>query len=193
MVFAAIAAHKRCDWTPQIFWTRSGKWGVCPSRARSNIYNSPGCWTACRHSHHAFSKALLYPARRHPICYSGIPRPSFRPPSPLGSCSPELTLTRTQCHVGAELQKGGLLYQYHFGRKRVRRHDRHGQVGSHPRSMYSPNSLQNPSSDLWVAGSVPNAKDTGANATVNYAVGSAGGARVFFMPSDHGFDASKVR
>jgi hypothetical protein len=38
----------------------------------------------------------------------------------------------------------------------------------------------NPSSDLWVAGTVPNAKTTGASAKIQYAVGSAEGAPVFF-------------
>jgi hypothetical protein len=41
----------------------------------------------------------------------------------------------------------------------------------------------NPSSDLWVAGTVPNAKNTGASASIQYAVGAAEGARVFFSPS----------
>ena len=38
----------------------------------------------------------------------------------------------------------------------------------------------NPSSDLWVAGTVPNAKSTGASANIQYAVGNDEGTRVFF-------------
>ena len=39
----------------------------------------------------------------------------------------------------------------------------------------------NPSSDLWVSGTVPNAKNTGATASVQYAVGAAQGAVFSFI------------
>ena len=46
------------------------------------------------------------------------------------------------------------------------------------RTSCLPAVLINPSADLWVAGTVPGAIDTGANATVQYAVGSDGGMHV---------------
>ena len=57
--------------------------------------------------------------------------------------------------------------------------------------------VQNPSSDLWIAGAVPNTNDTGTSAQVQYAIGSPGGARVFssFFAEQvtHDFDAFPAR
>ena len=53
-----------------------------------------------------------------------------------------------------------------------------------------------PSSDLWVAGTVPNANDVGMSAQVQYTIGSAGGARVYFFFAEqvaHDFDAFRAR
>jgi hypothetical protein len=62
-------------------------------------------------------------------------------------------------------------------RQQLQRGSRHWQACPSPFFpflSYSPN----PSADLWVAGSVPNTKDTGKSVSVAYAVGNVKGADV---------------
>jgi hypothetical protein len=170
----------------------SGTCGGCPPRAHSNIYPITPCVLPSCHlppGHHAVFKAL-HSARLRPSSRSSSPRISYRAPIPLRlrSCPPELTRTCAQRHIWSGQQCGSVvLYQYHSGRKAVLRHDRYGQVRLlNPPSLHLRLTLcllaaaYNPSSDLWVAGTVPNAKSTGSSAKVQYAVGAAQGALVFF-------------
>ena len=123
-------------------------------------------------------------ACRFPPCHSWLHCHLSRPLPPL-FIPATLTHTRSQRYVGSGLQRFGLQYQYHIGGQDVLCYNRHGQVGSFyfptprvHRTSCLPTILIIPSSDLWVAGTVPGATDTGAKATVEYAVGSDGGVHV---------------
>ena len=147
--------------------------------------------------HHAVLNALLHPARHLlPSSHSGSARLSYRAPDPLRRYHPEFIRTRTQRHIWSRQHRWSILHKRHSGRKAVRRLDRHGQVRLSHSTLPSVLTYRflwyknNPSSDLWVSGSVPNAKNTAASAKIQYAVGAAEGTPVFFFSTSHDFDSS---
>ena len=111
------------------------------TRRLSTLLGAGRCYHPLR-CHHALPTTFHH-APFYPVCYSGIPRPSYRIFSQLRSSSLELTHTSAQCYVDSRQKLWGIQYQHHFGREAVLRHGRYGQVCSisalpHQRSEYFP-------------------------------------------------------